>query len=297
MPELPDVEIYVRALRRRAVGQRLRDVRLLNPFLLRTVDPPLRAFGGALVTGIDRMAKRIVIEAEGELFLVVHLMIAGRLHWTDEGKWKGRPKALAEVRFESGGALTLTEAGTTRRASLHAVRGRAALDLLRPAGIDPQTATLDEFAAALARENHTLKRSLTDQRLMTGIGNAYSDEILHRAQLSPLLLTWKLEAGEVARLYDATRVTLAEWVDRLGREAGDAFPEKVTAFRTDMAVHGRFNQPCPVCGAPVQRIVYADNECNYCARCQTGGRRLADRALSRLLGSDWPRQLDDDAAK
>jgi formamidopyrimidine-DNA glycosylase len=297
MPELPDVEIYVSALRRRAEGQRLRDVRLMNPFLLRTVDPPLRAFEGVLVTGIERMAKRIVLAAEGELFLVIHLMIAGRLHWTDEGKWKGRPKALAELRFENGGTLTLTEAGTTRRASLHAVRGHAALELLRPAGIDVLTASLETFAAALARENHTLKRSLTDQRLITGIGNAYSDEILHRAQLSPLQLTWKLEAAEVARLYDATQATLVEWVDRLGREAGDAFPEKVTAFRKDMAVHGRFNQPCPVCGAPVQRIVYADNECNYCARCQTGGRRLADRAMSRLLGADWPRQLDEDAAR
>ena len=293
MPELPDVEIYVRALRTRTEGQRIRDVRLMNPFLLRTVDPPLRAFEGVLVTGIERMAKRIVVCGEGDLFLVIHLMIAGRLHWTAEGTWRGRPKALAELRFEHGGALTLTEAGTTRRASLHAVRGRTALELLRPTGIDVLTSSLDAFAAALARENHTLKRSLTDQRLMTGIGNAYSDEILHRAQLSPLQLTWKLEAAEVERLYDATRVTLAEWVDRLGREAGDECPEKVTAFRKDMAVHGRFNQPCPVCGAPVQRIVYADNECNYCARCQTGGRRLADRAMSRLLGADWPRQLDD----
>jgi formamidopyrimidine-DNA glycosylase len=293
MPELPDVEIYVRALRSRVEEQRLRDVRVMSPFLLRTVDPPLRAFEGARVTGVERMAKRLVVGVEGELFLVLHLMIAGRLHWTTENKWRGRSKSLAELRFENG-TLTFTEAGTTRRASLHAVRGRAALDLLRPAGIDVLTTGLDAFAAALARENHTLKRSLTDQRLIAGIGNAYSDEILHRARLSPLQLTWKLEAVEVGRLFDAARATLADWVDRLALEAGDGFPEKVTAFRKDMAVHGRFGQPCPVCGAPVQRIVYADNECNYCARCQTGGRRLADRALSRLLGADWPRQLDDD---
>jgi formamidopyrimidine-DNA glycosylase len=295
MPELPDVEIYVRALRARVIGRELQAVRVMNPFLLRTVDPPLHSFEGRVATSVERMAKRLVLGFEEERFLVLHLMIAGRLHWTDEGKWRGRPKALAELRFDHG-ALTLTEAGSTRRASLHAVQGHTRLDLLRPTGIDPLTSSVETFGAALARENHTLKRSLTDQRLITGIGNAYSDEILHRAQLSPLQLTWKLDAQDVARLFEAVQVTLRDWVDRLGREAGDAFPEKVTAFRKDMAVHGRFNQPCPVCGAPIQRIVYAENECNYCARCQTGGRRLADRAMSRLLGADWPRWLEDEGS-
>jgi formamidopyrimidine-DNA glycosylase len=295
MPELPDVEIYVRALQARLIGHPLRTVRVMNPFLLRTVDPPLQAFDGARVTDVLRLAKRIAIAFEGERFLVIHLMIAGRLHWSATGPARARSKALAAFQFEPG-VLTLTEAGSTRRASLHAVRGAAGLAAHRPPGIDVLTASLETFGAALARENHTLKRTLTDQRLISGIGNAYSDEILHRAQLSPLQLTWKLEAAEAARLFEAARVTLVDWVDRLGREAGDGFPEKVTAFRPDMAVHGRFGQPCPVCRAPVQRIVYAANECNYCARCQTGGRRLADRAMSRLLGADWPRELDDEGA-
>jgi formamidopyrimidine-DNA glycosylase len=293
MPELPDVEIYVRALARRIVGERLREVRVLNPFLLRTVDPPLHAFDNSLVIGVVRLAKRIAIAFEDERFLVIHLMIAGRLHWTAEGRWRGRPKAMAELRFEPG-TLTLTEAGSTRRASLHAVRGLKALELHRPAGIDVLTASLADFATALTRENHTLKRALTDQRLIAGIGNAYSDEILHRAQLSPLRLTSHLDAEEMARLFDAARVTLTAWVETLGEEVGEGFPEKVTAFRPDMAVHGRYGKPCPVCGSPVQRIVYAENECNYCARCQTGGRLLADRALSRLLRTDWPKWLDDD---
>jgi formamidopyrimidine-DNA glycosylase len=293
MPELPDVETYVSALKRCVMGERLRGIRLISPFLLRTVEPPLRVFEDLEVIDVRRLAKRIVLAFEGERFLVVHLMIAGRLHWSQEGRWRGRPKALAEWRFDSG-TLTLTEAGSTRRASLHALEGRHALELHRPPGIDVLACTFEAFHAAVASENHTIKRTLTDQRLITGIGNAYSDEILHRARMSPLRLTSKMTEEETRQLFDAARATLVDWVERLARETGDAFPEKVTAFRRDMAVHGRFGQPCPVCGAPVQRIVYAENECNYCARCQTGGRLLADRAMSRLLHDDWPRWLDDD---
>ncbi|HEY8549128.1 MAG TPA: DNA-formamidopyrimidine glycosylase family protein [Vicinamibacterales bacterium] len=292
MPEIPDVELYVHALRQRLPGQRLTEVRLRNPFLLRTVDPPLSAFTGTRVVDVHRIAKRIAIGFEEERFLVLHLMIAGRLHWSDAGDRKGRAKALAELRFEHG-TLTFTEAGSTRRASLHAVAGRAGLAAHTPPGVDALTADLDAFRDALRRENHTLKRALTDQRLIAGIGNAYSDELLHRARLSPMKLTSKLTDEEIARLHDATVTVLREWIARLQEESGDAFPERVTAFRPEMAVHGRFGQPCPVCGAPVQRIVYASNECNYCARCQTDGRLLADRALSRLLKEDWPKTLDD----
>ena len=292
MPEIPDVELYVAALRRRLIGQRLERVRLLSPFFLRTVDPPLSAFEGATVTGIGRLAKRIAIAFDDERYLIVHLMIAGRLHWVGEGPRRGRPKPLAEIDFTSG-TLLVTEAGSTRRASLSAVRGTAALAAHTPPGVDVLACTVDEFVAALTRENRTLKRALTDQRIVTGIGNAYSDEILHRARLSPLMLTSRASPAQLAGLHAIARATLEEWIDRLQKQSGDAFPEKVTAFRPDMAVHGRFGQPCPVCDAPVQRIVYAANECNYCARCQTGGRRLADRALSRLLGEDWPRTLDE----
>ena len=291
MPELPDVEIYVRALQARLIGHPLRTVRVMNPFLLRTVDPPLQTFDGLRVTEVMRLAKRIALAFEGERFLVIHLMIAGRLHWSAAGPARARAKALAAFHFEHG-VLTLTEAGSTRRASLHAVRGAASLAAHRPPGIEVLTASLESFGAALARENHTLKRTLTDQRLISGIGNAYSDEILHRARLSPVMLTRSLKPDETARLFEATRAAMTEWTDRLRAEAGD-WPEKVTAFHPTMAVHGRFGQPCPVCGSPVQRIVHADNETNYCARCQTGGKLLADRALSRLLKASWPKHIDD----
>jgi formamidopyrimidine-DNA glycosylase len=292
LPEIPDVEVYVAALRSRIVGHRLEKVRLLSPFFLRTVDPPLAAFEGATAVGVSRLAKRVAIAFDADLHLVVHLMIAGRLHWLGDGRTRGRPKPLAELAFDTG-TLGITEAGSTRRASLHAVRGAAGLARHLPPGVDVLSCSLEEFAAAVRRENRTLKRALTDQRIVAGIGNAYSDEILHRARLSPLMLTSRLDDAALRTLFDASRTTLRDWIDRLARDAGDAFPEQVTAFRPDMAVHGRFGQPCPVCGSPVQRIVYAANECNYCARCQTGGRRLADRALSRLLGEDWPRTLEE----
>ena len=294
MPELPDVTVYVEALERRLVGRRLEGFAVHSPFLLRTVDPPLDALLGAAVRGVRRLGKRIVLAFEGELFLVLHLMIAGRLRWRDAGA-KGRSPAritLAELTFANG-VLLLTEAGTTRRASLHLVRGASALDAFDRGGLEVLEATREAFAERLTRENHTLKRALTDPRLFSGIGNAYSDEILHRARLSPLRLTSKLDAAERDRLYDATRVVLAEWTDQLRAETGDGFPEKVTAFRDGMAVHGRYRQPCPVCDTPVQRIRYRDNETNYCARCQTEGRLLADRALSRLLKQDWPRSIDE----
>jgi formamidopyrimidine-DNA glycosylase len=292
MPELPDVEVYVDALRRLVVGQQLVHVRLKNPFLLRTVDPPLDAFGGRGLLDASRLAKRIVLAFDDDFFLVIHLMIAGRLHWVTGERRRGQARGLADFVFE-GGILVLTEAGTKRWASLHAVRGRQALQDHMPAGIDAVAATFEEFVRALRRENHTLKRALTDQRLISGIGNAYSDELLHRARLSPLKLTSRLDDEELSRLYDATRATLMDWTDRLREETRSGFPEKVTAFRAGMAVHGRFGQPCPACSTPVQRIVYAENECNYCPRCQTGGRLLADRALSRLLREDWPRTLSE----
>jgi formamidopyrimidine-DNA glycosylase len=292
VPELPDITVYVEALRHRVVGQSLEEVRLKTPFLLRTVEPPLADLIGRHVVAVERLGKRIILEMDDELFVVIHLMIAGRLHWKMKGAKAGGRNDLAAFEFPSG-VLSLTEAGTKRRASLHLVRGRAGLAEFKRGGLEPLDATFDEFAARLRSENHTVKRSLTDPRLFSGIGNAYSDEILHRARLSPVKLTSRLTDEEIAKLFDSTRTTLIEWTDRLRAEAGDTFPEKVTAFRPEMAVHGRFGQPCPVCGTPVQRIRYADNETNYCARCQTDGKLLADRGLSRLLKQDWPRSIDE----
>jgi formamidopyrimidine-DNA glycosylase len=292
VPELPDIAVYVEALERRVLGQPLERIRLANPFLLRTAVPPIAAAEGRSVVGLRRLGKRIVFALAGELFLALHLMVAGRLRWLARpAKPPGRI-TLAVFEFPEG-QLVVTEAGTKRRASLHLVRGEEALAAMDPGGLDPLGADFAAFAARLESENHTLKRALTDPRLLSGIGNAYSDEILHRAKLSPVALTSALKEADVARLHAATRAVLAEWTDRLRAGAGDDFPEKVTAFRDGMAVHGRYRQPCPVCGAPVQRIVYAENEANYCARCQTGGRLLADRALSRLLHRSWPRNIDE----
>jgi len=290
MPELPDISVYLERLTAKVVGHRLERVRIGHPFLLRSVTPPISAVEGQRVVGVERLGKRIVFAFEGELFVVVHLMIAGRLRWLAPGK-KTAPNALAFFEFDVG-TLALTEAGKQRRASLHVVAGRAALSALDAGGIDVMAATREAFAARLVAENHTVKRALTDPRLFSGIGNAYSDEILHRARLSPLALTRSLDAATIDRLRDATRATLAEWTARLSREAGD-WPAKVTSFHPAMAVHGRFGLPCPDCGAPVQRIVHADNETNYCARCQTGGKVLADRALSKLLKSSWPKHIDE----
>jgi formamidopyrimidine-DNA glycosylase len=292
MPELPDIAAYLRALEPRIVGQPLERVRLANPFLLRTAEPPLAAAEGRRVRELRRIGKRIAIGLDGDLWLVLHLMIAGRLHWKPPGTTLAGRQQLAAFDFPNG-TLTVTEAGTKRRASLHVVAGEAALLALDPGGIDVFAADLAAFRAALMRENRTLKRALTDPRIVNGIGNAYSDEILHAAQLSPIALTHKLTPEEWARLFTATRAVLQEWIDRLAGEADAAFPEKVTAFRKDMVVHGRYGEPCPRCGEPVQRIRYADNETNYCARCQTGGKVLADRSLSRLLGRDWPRTLEE----
>jgi len=292
MPELPDITVYVEALNARVRGATLEEVRLNTPFLLRTVEPPLAAVAGKRVTAIARLGKRIVFELEDKLFVVLHLMIAGRLHWIAAGAKRGRKADLANFEFSTG-TLTLTEAGSKRRASIHLLHGEAALLDFDRGGIEVFAATREQFAERLRSENHTVKRSLTDPRLFSGIGNAYSDEILHRAKLSPVKLTSRLSDDEIGQLFDATRTVLAEWTDRLRAEAGSGFPEKVTAFRPEMAVHGRFGEPCPVCGSPVQRIRYADNETNYCARCQTEGRLLADRALSRLLKQDWPRRIDE----
>ena len=292
MPELPDITVYVEALNARVRGATLDEARLNTPFLLRTVDPPLSAVAGKRVVAIARLGKRIVFELEEELFLVLHLMIAGRLHWFGAGKQRGGRAGLATFEFSTG-TLTLTEAGTKRRASIHLIRGSQALIDFDRGGIEIFESTRDQFAERLRAENHTIKRSLTDPRLFSGIGNAYSDEILHRAKLSPVKLTNRLSEDEIDHLFDATRVVLTEWTDRLRAEAGDQFPEKVTAFRAEMAVHGRFGEPCPVCGSPVQRIRYADNETNYCARCQTEGKLLADRAMSRLLKQDWPKSIDE----
>jgi len=284
--------VYLEALERRIMGATLQRVRLLTPFLLRSVDPPLSAATGKRVTGLRRIGKRLVIALEDDLFLVIHLMIAGRLHWKAAGAKPPGKIGLAAFDFSTG-TLLLTEAGTKRRASLEAVRGEAALRALDPGGIEVLDADREAFRAALVEENHTLKRTLTDPRVFSGIGNAYSDEIFHRARVSPVKLTQALDDAEIQRLYEATRAVLKEWIERLRAEAGEGFPEGVTAFRPDMAVHGRYGKPCPACGAPVQRIVYAENETNYCARCQTGGRMLADRSLSRLLHSDWPKTLDE----
>jgi formamidopyrimidine-DNA glycosylase len=292
MPELPDVVVYLERLEARLLGRTLVRARVLNPFVLRSVDPPLAEAEGRHVTGLRRIGKRIVLRFDGELFLVIHLMIAGRLRWLAFGAKPPGKISLASFEFADG-QLVLTEAGSKRRASLHLVRGAGALAAFDRGGLEPLEIDVAAFGARLRSENHTLKRALTDPRLFSGIGNAYSDEILHRAQLSPLQQTARLADADVVRLHAATRAVLLEWTDRLRVEAGDGFPEKVTAFREGMAVHGRFGEPCPVCGAPVQRIRYADNETNYCARCQTGGRVLADRSLSRLLGADWPRSIDD----
>jgi formamidopyrimidine-DNA glycosylase len=291
VPELPDIAAYVDALERHVLGHELAALRLTSPFLVRSVEPPISTLVGRRITGIGRIGKRIVLSFDGDLHLVIHLMIAGRLRWrAPAAKVAGR--ALATFEFADG-RLVLTEAGTKRRASLTVVRGREALAAIDRGGLEVLTATRDEFAERLRRENHTLKRSLTDPRLFSGIGNAYSDEILHRARLSPLLTTARLNEAQVGALWDATRGVLTEWIDRLRRETADGFPETVTAFREGMAVHGRYGQPCPDCGAPVQRIRYAENETNYCARCQTEGRLLADRSLSRLLKSDWPKSIDE----
>lgn len=292
MPELPDITVYIEALTGRVVGQPIEKIFLKSPFLLRSVEPPLSAAQGRVVRGIRRLGKRIVFDLGDELYLVLHLMIAGRLKWLARGAKAPGKIGLAVLDFP-GGSLVLTEAGTKRRASLHFVQGAEALRALDRGGLEVLKAGLPDFAARLRSESHTLKRALTDPRLFSGIGNAYSDEALHAARLSPLALTGRLKEEEVARLYHACRETLILWTDRLRREAAGGFPEKVTAFREGMAVHGRFRLPCPVCGSPVQRIRYAENETNYCARCQTGGRLLADRALSRLLKGDWPRSLDE----
>jgi len=292
MPELPDVTVYVESLAARTVGQELRGVRLKSPFLLRTFDPPLSRASGKKVVEVRRIGKRIVLGLEEDLFLVIHLMIAGRLRWREAGAAIPGKLGLAAFDFASGSVL-LTEASTKKRASLHVVRGEAALGEFARGGIEIEGATLAAFRDALVRENHTVKRAITDPRLFSGIGNSYSDEILHAARMSPVKRTAQMNDEEIARLFEATRRTLAEWTDRLRHEVGDGFPEKVTAFRDGMAVHGRYQKPCPVCGAPVQRIVYAENETNYCARCQTGGKLLADRALSRLLHEDWPRTLEE----
>ena len=292
MPELPDISAYITALEQRILGQTLERVRLGSVFLLRSVDPPLSAAEGKTVRELRRIGKRIAIGVDEDIWLVLHLMIAGRLHWKSAGvKIAGR-NALAAFDFPNG-SLVLTEAGSKRRASLYVVRGEAALHEMDPGGVEVFETNLEGFRAALSAENRTLKRALTDPRLISGVGNAYSDEILHTAQLSPVALTQKLKPDDWERLFAATRAVLSEWMDRLGTEAKKSFPEKVTAFRPEMAVHGRFNLPCPRCGEKVQRIRYADNETNYCAKCQTGGKVLADRSLSRLLGSDWPRTLDE----
>jgi formamidopyrimidine-DNA glycosylase len=292
MPELPDIVVYLEAIERAVGGQRLEGLRIASPFLVRSVDPPVSALEGRRLEGVRRIGKRIVFEFEGEHFAVLHLMIAGRLRRRPRGAKPPGRNGLAAFDFADA-TLVLTEAGTHKRASLHLVRGEAGLAEHDPGGLEILDADLAAFAEALRRENHTTKRALTDPRLFSGIGNAYSDEILHRARLSPVRLTQKLGDEDVRALYVATREVLEEWIGRLRADVGDGFPDKVTAFRPEMAVHGKFKQPCPVCGAPVQRIVYSKNESNYCARCQTGGKLLSDRALSRLLKSDWPRTLEE----
>jgi formamidopyrimidine-DNA glycosylase len=292
VPELPDIALYLHALEPRLARARLERIRIASPFVLRSTDPPVTQLEGRDVIGLRRIGKRIVIALDGAYFVMLHLMIAGRLRWRPVGAPIPGRLGLAALDFSTG-TLLVTEAGSTHRAALHLMRGEAALSAHDRGGLDAQTATLDQFRAALMRESHTLKRALTDPRLFDGIGNAYSDEILHAARLSPLALTRTLESEEIERLYRATRLTLTTWIARLRDETGEGFPEQVTAFRAGMAVHGRFRRPCPVCGSPVQRIRYARNEVNYCATCQTGGRVLADRSLSRLLKRDWPRSIDE----
>jgi formamidopyrimidine-DNA glycosylase len=292
MPELPDILLYLHALRPRIVGRRVEAVRLASPFLLRSIDPPLQAVEGRRIVDLHRLGKRIAMEADEELFLVFHLMIAGRFRWKEKGtKIPGKVGLLA-LDFEHG-TLILTEAGTKRQASLHVVRGRDALAQHDPGGLEVLEADLDAFSNALTSENHTVKRALTDPHIFSGIGNAYSDEILHAARMSPFKQTQTLAPDEIRQLYNATRITLNRWIDTLRQDTGEGFPEKVTAFREEMAVHGRYGKPCPDCGSPVQRVVYAANEANYCATCQTGGRLLADRSLSRLMKDDWPRTLEE----
>jgi formamidopyrimidine-DNA glycosylase len=292
MPELPDVTVYIEALERRIVGQPLEAVRIVSPSLLKTARPPIRSAEGRKVVGLRRLGKRIAIGLEGDLWLVLHLMIAGRLHWRERGAKLARKVAHAAFDFPNG-SLVLTEFGPKKRASLHVVEGEAGIAAHDPGGLEVLDADLEAFRMALLSENHTLKRALTDPRRFSGIGNAYSDEILHAARLSPIAMTRTLSPDEVERLYHTTRATLADWTERLRAEMGDGFPEKVTAFRPDMAVHGKYQKPCPVCGTPIQRIRYADNETNYCPRCQTDGRLLADRAFSRLLGKDFPRTIEE----
>ena len=291
MPELPDLTVYLEALEQRIVGRRLERVQIVSPFVLRTAVPPIQAAEQRLLMGVRRIGKRLALALEGDLWLVFHLMIAGRLHWYEPGTAPPKRAVLARLQFDDG-LLTLTESGTKRRASIRLIEGEAALCSLDPGGLEVLESSLAQFAQRLRSENHTLKRALTDPRLFSGIGNAYSDEILHAARLSPLLLTSRIDDAAIARLYEAAREQLQLWTARLRTLAAGEFPEKVTAFRKDMSVHGRFREPCPVCGTPVQRIRYADNETNYCARCQTAGRLLADRALSRLLKQDWPRDVD-----
>jgi formamidopyrimidine-DNA glycosylase len=292
MPELPDITIYLEALEKRVLGQPLEKVRITSPFLLRTAVPPIQSVSGKMVKTLRRLGKRIAFGLEGDLWLVLHLMIAGRLHWLESGVKLSSRHRVAAFDFPHG-TLLLTEVGTKKRAALHFLYGEEALGAHDPGGLEVLGAKLDAFTKALTAQNHTLKRALTDPHLFSGIGNAYSDEILHRARLSPMALTGRLDDGEIERLHAATVATLCDWTERLRRETADRFPEKVTAFRDGMAVHGRFAKPCPDCGTAVQRIVYAENECNYCPRCQTGGRLLADRALSRLLKDDWPRSIDE----
>jgi formamidopyrimidine-DNA glycosylase len=292
MPELPDITIYIEALAPRVLGHPLERLRIGNPFIVRTIDPPPAELAGRRVTDLRRLGKRIVFALEQDLFVVLHLMIAGRLRWRERGAAIPGKVGLAAFDFPGGSAI-LTEAGSKRQASIHIVRGEAALAELNPQGLEVMEADLAAFTARLTGENHTLKRALTDPRIFSGIGNAYSDEILHAARLSPMKTTATLSEAEIARLFDATRETMTLWIRRLREEAAGGFPEKVTAFRAGMAVHGRYGEPCPVCGSPVQRIVYARNEANYCSKCQTGGRLLSDRALSRLLKGDWPQTLDE----
>jgi formamidopyrimidine-DNA glycosylase len=292
VPELPDLAVYLDALHARVAGRTLTNVLVKSPFVVRTVQPSVASLAGLTVMGLRRIGKQIIIEFEGGLFLVIHLMIAGRFQWKEHGPLPRSKMVLATFEFPNG-VLVLTEASTKKRASMHVVHGHAALSAFRRGGLEVMDATLEQFTEALTRENHTVKRALTDPTLFSGIGNAYSDEILHAARLSPLKLTTRLDADELARLWHAVRETLDAWTARLRAQAGDTFPVKVTAFHPEMAVHGKFGKPCPVCGTAVQHIVYADNECNYCPKCQTGGRLLADRGLSRLLKKDWPRSLDE----